>query len=265
MTDTDGAAGPNPQTRWSLLLDALAQRQRLSVTEGAELLGVSPATVRRDFGELAARQLASRVHGGVVATSVAYELPARYRLAQDDPRQRIARAAAGVVEPGSIVGFNGGTTTSAVARHVAQRADLQEDGLTVVTNALNIATELVLRPHLRTICIGGEARPESYELHGRYAAMVLGDLGVEQLFLGVDAFSVEGGVMCRHLGEATTNAEMVKAAQRVVVVASGPKVGERSLARICATGEVDQLITDDSAETAEVDRLRDAGIEVTLV
>ena len=88
-------------------------------------LGVSEATVRRDFRELAAQQLVTRTHGGVVATSVAYELPARYKSAMaDDDKERIARAAALLIAPGSVVGFNGGTTTSATARQLAARADL---------------------------------------------------------------------------------------------------------------------------------------------
>jgi DNA-binding Lrp family transcriptional regulator len=68
-------------SRWRMLLDALSIHKRLSVTEAAELLGVSAATVRRDFKELARQQLATRTHGGVVATTVAYDLPARYRIA----------------------------------------------------------------------------------------------------------------------------------------------------------------------------------------
>ena len=40
-------------SRWGMLLDALSIHKRLSVTEAAELLGVSAATVRRDFKELA--------------------------------------------------------------------------------------------------------------------------------------------------------------------------------------------------------------------
>ena len=106
-------------SRWRMLLDALSIHKRLSVIEAAELLGVPAATVRRDFEELARQPLATRTHGGVVATTVAYDLPARYRIAPGDPRERIARAAAEPVRPGEVVGFNGGTTTTAIARHLA--------------------------------------------------------------------------------------------------------------------------------------------------
>src|SRR5213083_3067781 len=85
-----------------MLLDALSIHKRLSVTEAAELLGVPAATVRRDFEELARQQLATRTHGGVVATTVAYDLPARYRIAPGDPRERIAHAAAELVRHGEV-------------------------------------------------------------------------------------------------------------------------------------------------------------------
>ena len=72
-----GRTSPDRSQRWRRLLDVLADRGRLSVTEGAALLGVSEATVRRDFTSLASQQLVTRTHGGVVATSVAYDLPAQ--------------------------------------------------------------------------------------------------------------------------------------------------------------------------------------------
>jgi DeoR family transcriptional regulator of aga operon len=141
---------------------------------------------------------------GVVATSVAYDLPARYRTTPDDPRERIAVEAAARVQVGSVVAFNGGTTTSAVARHLARRPDLQEAGeevVTIVTNALNIAAEMVLRPSVRTVVIGGVARSQSYELHGPFASRVLADLLLDELYLGVDALSAEGA-SCDHSGRA---------------------------------------------------------------
>lgn len=249
-------------TRWRTLLDALAQRHRLSVADAADLLGVSAATVRRDFAELARQQLATRTHGGIVAGSVAYELPARYRVTADDPRERIAAEVAGRVEAGSVVAFNGGTTTTAAARHVGRR---ELESLTIVTNALNIAGELVLRPHIRTVVIGGEARPESYELHGPFASRVLDDLLVDDLFLGVTAMTTTEGARCGHLGEAAINAEMVEHARRVTVVSASPKFGRVGLARICAASAVDAVITDTALDDGVAAELESAGIEVTRV
>ena len=53
-----------------------------------------------------------RTRGGAVAQGVSYELPLRYKTARHaSEKQRIAKAAAELVTPGTIVGLNGGTTT----------------------------------------------------------------------------------------------------------------------------------------------------------
>lgn len=255
--------------RWQLLLDLLAERGRLSVADAADALSVSAATVRRDFAALADQQLATRTHGGVVATAVAYDLPARYRSAgATDSKARIARAAADLVEPGMVVGFNGGTTTTATARELAARKGLtgsEHEQVTIVTNALNIASEMVLRPHLRTICIGGEARRESYELHGPFASRLLDDLRLDLLLLGVDALTAEDGAMCRHLGEAGINAEMVSRSRRVVAVATAEKLTRTATTRICPAEDIDGLVTEQSAGVDEVSALRAVGVDVRAV
>lgn len=273
MTSTDDVVGEarGGDRSWRLrqLLDRLAEDGRLSVTEASQLLGVSEATVRRDFTTLSNQQLVTRTHGGVVATSVAYNLPVRYRGGgDDDTKERIAAAAAELVNPGQVVGFNGGTTTSATARRLAARADLAASearpALTVVTNALNIATEMVLRPHIRTVSLGGVARPQSYELVGPLAHAVLHELWLDHLILGVDGFSAEGGASCFHEGEASINTLMVEQATEVTVVAAADKLGRRSFARICAVDAVTTLVTDASAEEPMIESLRAKGIRVVV-
>lgn len=253
--------------RWSELLALLAERGRLGVGEAAEALHVSPATVRRDFNDLAAQQLVTRTHGGVVATAVAYDLPARYKSDPDSPRSRVAAAAAERLPLGGVVGFNGGTTTTAAVRHLLSRpgvADGSGGTTTVVTNALNIATELVLRPGVRCVSLGGVARAESYELTGSVAVEVMEQLWLDDLVLGVGGFDARSGATCRHDDEAGVNAAMVRRAARVHVVATGDKVGRTVFARICAAEQVTTLVTDDSAPAAALDDLREVGVEVVL-
>jgi DeoR family transcriptional regulator of aga operon len=267
---TDAPRALDRGARWSALLALLAERGRLSVAEVVEDLGVSEATVRRDFSELAAQQLVTRTHGGIVATAVAYDLPARYKQAgTDTAKERIAAYAAEIPREGTVVGFNGGTTSSAVARRLAARSDLAmsstRPAITVVTNALNIATEMVLRPFIRCVSLGGVARPESYELSGPLASMVLGELWFDTVVLGVDAVSGGVGAMCHHEGEAGINALMVQRSDRVVVVATGSKLGARAFARICPPSRIDQVVTDDSADPAAVADLRAAGVAVEVV
>src|SRR5215468_920873 len=125
--------------RWNELLELLAADGQLQVDRAAEVLGVSAATVRRDFDELARQQMLTRIRGGALAQGVTYDLPLRYKSERHpSEKQRIAAVAAGLVLPGQIVGLNGGTTTTEVARALAVRADLPTapgtPALTVVTN-----------------------------------------------------------------------------------------------------------------------------------
>lgn len=259
--------------RLNAVLELLAQSGKVSVEQISQAFAVSAATVRRDLDDLAAQQLVTRTRGGAVAQSVSYDLPLRYKsVRQSDEKQRIASAAAGLITAGSVVGLNGGTTTSAVARALANRRDLagSDNGsgparLTVVTNALNIASELVVRPHVKVVVTGGVARPQSYELIGPLASRILEDIAIDTLVLGVNAISISGGAAAHNEGEADVNWLMVQRSQRIVVVADGSKIGQRAFAKICDASRVDVLITDPTADVEMVAQLRGTGMTVQLV
>jgi DeoR family transcriptional regulator of aga operon len=103
--------------RWNALLELLTDSGRVSVEEAAGRLAVSQATIRRDFDQLAQQQMITRTRGGAVANGVSYDLPLRYKMAKHSAeKQRIGTAAAALVEPGMVVGLNGGTTMTEVAR-----------------------------------------------------------------------------------------------------------------------------------------------------
>ena len=248
------------------MLDRLATTERLGVAEAAELLGVSEATVRRDFAELAKRQLVARNHGGVVATSVAYELPYRYRSSKgDDGRIRVAAAAAQLVTAGQVIGLNGGTTTAATSRAITSREDLAHSGgVTIVTNALNIATEAVLRPHVQCVSLGGVARPESYEVTGPLAALVLSQLWLDVAIVGVNGLSAREGATCRHEDEAAIIRAMIERSRTVICVTTGEKLGTRTFASICPADQIHHLVTTTDADPAEVEALEDLGVQVHL-
>ena len=245
-----------------LILEALAEGGSVGVAEIAAKLGVSTASIRRDLQLLEKQRLLSRTHGGAVANSTAYELPLRYRSGRHrEEKRRIAAAAVGrVTGDVASVGLTGGTTTTEVARRLADRK-----GLTVVTNALNIAAELALRPDLKLIVTGGAARSQSYELVGPLAEATLEGMNLDLAIVGVDGVTVDGGLTTYHDIEAHTNLVLIQRARRVIVVADGSKIGRLALSRICDVSSVDELITDASAPEPELHRLADAGIAITTV
>jgi DeoR family transcriptional regulator, aga operon transcriptional repressor len=247
--------------RLGRILEHLAGNGSVSVAEIAADLDVSAATIRRDLQLLESQRLLARTHGGAVAQGVLYELPLRYKSARyQQEKVRIAREAASRVSHGAAVGLTGGTTTSEVARNLADR-----QRLTVVTNALNIASELAVRPNLKLVVTGGVARSKSYELVGPLAEQVLADLNLDIVFIGVDGIDPTAGLTTHHEVEAHTNRALIERAQRVVVVADSSKIGRVAFARICELEGVHEMITDAGADRGIVERISEAGVEVTTV
>ncbi|GEJ98829.1 DeoR/GlpR family DNA-binding transcription regulator [Streptomyces sp. NPDC003388] len=254
--------------RWKVLLELLVERGRLEVEEAAAELGVSAATIRRDLDGLAEQQMLVRTRGGAVVHGVSYELPLRYKTARHaSEKQRIAKAVADLVAPGEAVGLTGGTTTTEVARALAVRGDLGagSPALTVVTNALNIANELAVRPQFKIVVTGGVARPQSYELIGPLADGVLSQVTLDVAVLGVVAFDLTHGAAAHDEAEAAINRLLCERAERVVVAADSSKLGRRAFARICAAELVDTLVTDTAVAQDTVHRFEEAGIRVLAV
>jgi DeoR family transcriptional regulator of aga operon len=253
--------------RWNALLEILTDSGRVSVEDAADRLDVSQATIRRDFDQLAQQQMITRTRGGAVANGVSYDLPLRYKTAKHAPeKQRIGAAAASLVSPGMVVALNGGTTTTEVARALAVRPELtggvDDPQLTVVTNALNIANELLVRSRMKIVVTGGIVRPQSFELVGPLGGGILRDVTLDMALLGVDALDVTLGAAAHHEGEAAMNTLMVSRARHVVIIADSSKLGGHAFARICAIDRVNTLVTDCNAGPGVLQAYRDAGVRV---
>jgi DeoR family transcriptional regulator of aga operon len=247
--------------RVSAILERVSQDGSVDAGALAEEFDVSTATIRRDLQVLEEQRLVARTHGGAVAVDVAYELPVRYRTGQHrEEKVRVAQCAADILPRGPLtLGLTGGTTTLILARLLADRVDL-----TVVTNALNIGSELALRPRLKLIMTGGVSRTQSYELVGPIADQALSGLNMEIAVVGVDGISARGGLTTHDEIEAHTNAAMIRRADQVIVVADGSKVGRVCLAGICPVADVTMLITDNGADPEQIAAIRRAGTRVMV-
>jgi DeoR family transcriptional regulator of aga operon len=251
------------EERLGLILDRLARDGSVSVAELTAELKASPASIRRDLHVLEEQQLLKRTHGGAVSAEVMYELPMRYRTGRHHQEKlRIAQAAAELVtESMHSVGLGGGTTTTELARLLGAAAR----PLKVITNALNIAGELSVRPAIDLVVTGGSVRSASYELVGPIADQALADINLDLVFIGVDGIEAGRGISTHDDVEAQTDRCLLRTTDRVIVLADGSKVGKRAFSRITGIEEISVLITDVGADTAELDRLRAAGVEVTTV
>lgn len=258
------------QERLAQLVDFIVENGSVHVDQIVDALRISPATARRDLDALADQQLITRTRGGATANKTTGEVPLRTRQARQwREKSAIASRAAALVHPGEIVGFNGGTTTTAAAYELGVRVAAHEaftqQVVTVVTNAVNIANDLTIRPQVRVVLTGGVARTRSYELVGPLAALILPSIHIDTLFLGVTSVDIGAGFYTHAEDEAAINAALVHAAKQTIVLADSTKFTQTSFARICGLGDVASVITDAQANSDEVTALRDQGINVIIV
>jgi DeoR family transcriptional regulator of aga operon len=244
------------------IVELVTSRGAVSLGDLSRELRVSAATVRRDLADLEYQRLIVRTHGGATGVEARTELPVVLRDTRfQEAKRAIARKVAGIIPTERhAVALSGGSTTSIVARALSNHTEL-----TIVTNSLTIAGLVTSFPGMKVIMTGGQLRPESLELVGVLAENTFNAINVGTAILGTDGISATGGVTTHDETEARTNNAMVTHAQRAVVVADGSKIGRIALAKVADIQQIDLLITDDSADPAELERIAALGVEVQVV
>ncbi|MFC5928265.1 DeoR/GlpR transcriptional regulator [Cryobacterium melibiosiphilum] len=251
------------------------ERGFVRVAEVRDAFTISSVTVRADFDALVAAGALRRVHGGAVpardtdpaprgggATAREREFSFEESLAASVvPKQQIGALAAGLVESGQSVILDVGTTTLAIARALVARAELH--GVIIITNGLSIALELESAiPRFTVIVTGGSLRPLQHSLVEPLASAFFAQVHADLAFIGCNGVDVERGVTNINLPEAGVKTLMLGAAERVVVVAEGSKLGRVHLGRVGLLTAFDTLITDAAADPDALLALRDAGLTV---
>jgi DeoR family transcriptional regulator, aga operon transcriptional repressor len=246
------------------IMDALKKQTRVTVPDLANRLGVSAVTIRADLRALGQAGSLIRAHGGAVplADNEA-DLPIAVKKSlRHAEKLRIGERAAQIIGPDETIILDSGTTTAEVAR-VLRRLSIP--GLTVITNALNVAVELASTPHVRVMMLGGVLRPPSRSFVGPEAERTLAEIQADRLFLGVDGFDLEGGLTTPDPLEAFLNGLMIAVSREVVVVADSTKFGRRSLSRIASIEAVRRVVTDKGIDRRMASAIADRGIEVITV
>lgn len=241
----------------------LEEQERATVAELAERFGVSTVTIRGDLEALGRAGALVRSHGGALRR---LDRPAELPISVKEglhhaEKVRIGQRAAEMVRPGEVLILDSGTTTVEVARRIRL---LGVKPLTVITNALNVASELALLPQCHIIMLGGMLRPTSLSLVGPQAEQTLKDLNADRLFLGVDGLDPAVGLTTPDVLEAQLNAMMIRVSREVVVVADSSKFKQRSLSLIAKIENVHKVITDGRADGETLAVLRAAGAEVIV-
>ena len=259
---TTGTSSHKRSDRMVALLALLGQHGQLPLSQLAKELGASEATIRRDVAALAAQGLLDRTHGGARLVQGMKELPVRLRDGRNqEAKSRIAIAAAHMIPQGKYaIGLTGGTTAAEVLRALQHR-----DDLTIITNSLSIGMEAAEQGQARVLIAGGVLRPNSLELVGSLAEATLRLVNIGTAIVGADGASAVGGLTTHDEIEARTNHTLIERAQRVIAVADASKIGTVTLARMANLSDIDVLVTDSTASPTELNKIREAGVDVHIV
>lgn len=250
--------------RRALIMRILEQKEEVKVTELSRSTGISEVTIRKDLAYLQHRNLAIRTRGGAMRTPLEPSneevAVSKKRMFNVREKERIGEAAARMINDGDFIMLDSGTTTLEVARHLHRFQHLQ-----IITNAMNIATELLAYKRFDVILLGGNVRTNSHSTVGPLALSVLRNFSGYKLFLGVDSFSIENGVSTPSMEEALLNQIMIQQAERVIAVFDSSKFNKRSYVHIANANELDCIVTDQAIPTGMMSKLKAEGVEVRVV
>jgi len=253
-----------PAGRKARLAAYVAEAGQVTVGTLAEHFDVSIDTIRRDLDQLSAEGVLVRTYGGAVSLStvsrVDRAVDVRLNL-QKTEKEKIAALAASLVEDGSTIMINGGTTTLALARHLHHHRDL-----TVATNNLLVPPALSPSVIRDLYVFGGAVRSITLATIGPVSLRVAGgtelDIRCDLALVGVGAVSVDAGYSTSNVGEAAMMREMMSRAARVAILADSSKFGRRLFAQISELGSADYLITDASPPPDLLEALSENDVEV---
>lgn len=248
-------------TRKEEIINLLSE-QRIVTTIGlAERFQVSMETIRRDFNELEEAKMIRRVHGGAVLyTEYGIEPDYTYRTAENyNEKYRIGKKAAELVKDGDSIIIDIGTTTLEFTRFLKDKKNL-----TVLTNSLKIAYELMTEKDISVLLLGGKVRYGEGTTSGYWAEDMIDGFFADKLFLGAGAITAENGIMDYHIEETNLRRHFLKQAKQVVALADYSKFGIKAMNQVCKSTDLDYLITDEKTDKKMLKDFRQNGVHVII-
>ncbi|CDZ31303.1 Transcriptional regulator, DeoR family [Neorhizobium galegae bv. officinalis] len=241
--------------RKSLILDILRREGQVIAKRAAEEFSLSEDTIRRDLREMAAEGLLRRVHGGAMPISPDLpDLSAR-RMVSSDVKQRLGRAAAGMVKPGQTIFLDGGTSTAEIARALPRNL-----AVTIVTHSPTIAAELEHHPTADVILIGGRLYKHSMVATGAAAMAQIALMRPDIFFLGVTAAHPVRGLSTGDFEEAAIKRHIAACSAETITLVTEEKLDAVSPHVIMPVSALSGMIVQEGIDEERLASYRALGI-----
>ncbi len=253
-----------PDERKRRIVEILSTQGRVKVDDLSDMFNISKVTIRNDLRELEKEKpWIKRIYGGaVIQEGSKLEISFREKERKNiEEKVCIARKAVEFIRPGDSVIFDGGTTTLQIAKEL-KKASIED--VTVVTNSLFIAVELVDVPTVELIVTGGVKRENSYSLIGPLSEKVLSEVHVDKAFLGTTGFSKNCEFMTPSIMEAETKRRLMAVSDKHFIVTDSSKFDRVAFAVFARGDEIDYVLTDKGISEDVKRLLEENGIEVII-
>jgi DeoR/GlpR family transcriptional regulator of sugar metabolism len=245
--------------RQQVILELLNQAGFVSVADLSIRLQVSEMTIRRDLQPLEEKLLIRRVHGGAMAINKCIQEPQFELRASSslEAKQIIARLAATLVEEGTTIALDSGTTALALAQSLAEY-----QGITIITTNLRVMNFCLNHSNLQVIVPGGLLRPGEGSLIGSYTLEFLRNIHVDQFFMGIGGIDSKVGVTEYNAEDAAVKKILVENSHQVIALADYSKFNKITFAKICDLEVLDIVVTDGKVPEPLRDSFQQQGITV---
>jgi len=248
--------------RRKMILEMLENKGKVRNSDLAKVFNVSTVTIRNDLEKLEEKGLLIRTRGGGIKSDrvrIDYQLNYESNLHLKE-KQAIGKKAAELVKENDTIIIDSGTTTLELARNLAGYQNL-----TIITNALNIASQFLNNININVIMPGGNLRYSTLSMIGPIAEEGIRNLYCDKIFIGVNGIDSRYGISTTHLEDASLNRLMIESSKEVIILTDSSKFLKRSFSLIAPINKIHTVITDSRIPDDEHSRLINAGINVVLV
>lgn len=249
------------QQRHQAIIQKIHKEQSVTVSDLIDMFGVSFETVRRDLEFLEKEGFLKRVHGGAILTEIDYkkEQPLAFRETKFmEEKRQLVELATRYVSEGQSLALDVSTTNTELAKALKQKFER----LTIITNSLPIANELIDMPNYTIILTGGVIRNEERGMVGDLAEQFVSQFHADLFFMSVSGVSLAEGITDYGIGEVQLKKRMHRNAQRTIVLADSSKFEVVSLLKVCGLDEVERFVTDPLIDTDIVARYQREGFDI---
>ena len=162
-----------------------------------------------------------------------------------------------MLQDGMLVIMDGGTSNWHIAKLIPK--DIH---LTVFTNSIPIASELMDHPHIELFVLGGRVFKGSRVTIDETIYNVLKEIHADLAFIGIRSIHPEIGLTTLQHEEARLKRNMINSSKQSVVLATNDKLDTADQYKICDYGDLDVLVVEDNADPQQLIAYRKHGITI---